>query len=185
MRRLVRVADILAVALVTWGGLSLVPVEWVWFDPGRVIVGDSTVDDPPVMQFNRKVKRQAKISYQVVIRNVTNRQVVCDPKRGPFTYRPTASLPADMRLDWWTGYDPRCWPREVGTYFMETCWTVVRPFWGLVTPKTVCRESNTFRIAAVAPDEAEDAVEATRSLKLQVDELQDAIRDIQRQTIEE
>ena len=146
MRRVIRLVDGLALLFVAWAALAMVPVEWVWFNPGNPVVSDSTTKIAPSVDFSRVIKRPTVMSYGIVIRNVSQATVVCDPDGGPFTYRPEATLPEGVDLVWWTGGDDRCWPRDVGTYIMETCWTVKHPFYGIVPPKTVCRESNTFTI---------------------------------------
>ncbi len=138
--------DLAAVLVILWSALAMVPLRWFWYAPGTVIVSDSTVATPPSILFDRRIKRPVRMSYQVVIRRVGNDRIVCDPASGPFTYRPTATLPKHMDIIWWTGADMRCWPRAPGTYVMETCWTASRPFGGLVPPKTECRDSNPFSI---------------------------------------
>jgi len=144
-KRTFRLIDAFASIAVLWAIMALVPANWFWFDPGRVIVGDGMAAHPPEVSFTRKIKRDTRMKYQVVIREVGG-AVVCDPASAAFTYRKDATLPDHIDLIWWTGNDARCWPREPGTYLMETCWTVVSPFWGLVPPKPICRESPPFRV---------------------------------------
>lgn len=145
-RRTIRFIDLAAVLLLIWTGLALVPATWFWFQPGPVVVSDSVGGAAPVLGFERTIKRSVQMSYQVTIRKMRSKSPVCDPQRGPFTYRPDAELPDPIDLVWWSGADVRCWPQEPGTYIAETCWTVVSPFYGLVPPKTVCRESNPFTV---------------------------------------
>ena len=146
MRRALRWLDCSAMIFVLWGVLALVPVQWVWFAPGAVVISDTAGDAPPGVEFSRAIKRDVQMSYQVTIRKMRSKGVVCDPHRGPFTYHADAQLPEPIDLVWWSGADQRCWPQEPGTYIAETCWTVVRPFWGLVPPKTICRMSNPFTV---------------------------------------
>lgn len=144
-RHAFRLIDALASIAILWAVMAVVPAHWFWFDPGRVIVGDSDGTKPPSVSFEREIKRDVRMRYQVVIRKIGG-AAVCDPASAAFTYRKDAELPDDVDLVWWTGGDKRCWPREPGTYLMETCWTVVSPFWGLVPPKLICRESAPFRV---------------------------------------
>lgn len=172
VRRVVRLLDWVALVLVIWAGLAMVPANWLWFDPGAVVVSNSDMDHPPAILFEREIKRPARISYSVVVREIGAQRAVCDPTVGPFGYRLDATLPEPIDLVWWTGGDERCWPREPGEYIMETCWTVVAPFWGLVPPKTVCRTSNPFAISAIANGEAVDVVREQRTLKQRIEILE-------------
>lgn len=183
MRRILRITDAISLVLVIWLGLVLVPVQWVWFDPGPYFVADSSVEEPPRVEFERKIKRDVQMTYSVVIRKVGSRDAVCDPVRGPFTYEKAAAMPHDADLVWWTGGDKRCWPREVGSYLSETCWTVVRPFWGLVPPKTVCERGNggaPFHVTSVAPEKASEAIERQQQLEQRVNTLSRGLQIIQR-----
>jgi hypothetical protein len=183
-RRVARVVDYLSLVLVGWMGLAFVPVEWVWFDPEDYFVSNGTKDSVPIVTFDRVIKREVKMTYHVSIRSLgaggVSGRVVCDPTNGPFTYRPTAELPEEIDLVWWTGGDDRCWPQEPGTYTSETCWTVVSPFWGLVPPKTTCRRSNTFTISAVTPQEAEQVIKRQQEIESQVQGLQRGLKQLQR-----
>lgn len=148
--RVLRTVDLLAVLVILWAGAVVMPLSWLWYAPGEVRISDSTTDAPPVVDFARVIKRPVQIRYQVVIREMHERRVVCDPGFGPFTYRPDAALPDAPDLIWWTGGDPRCWPRAPGTYIAETCWHSGRLLWGLIPGKSVCRESNPFSVIAGA-----------------------------------
>lgn len=143
-----RIAAAVLVFLCAYFAAATIPATWLWFDPDTPIVADTTTEAAPVIGFDRQIKRETRISYTVTMRRTAGLTMLCDPTGGPFTYRPDATLPEVIDLVWWTGGDSRCWPQEAGTYLMETCWTVVRPFWGLVPPKTVCRTSPPFRVAA-------------------------------------
>lgn len=148
MRRALRFFDLMAVVLVAWGIMAVVPLEWFWFDPGHVVVGNGTKAQVPAIQFDRVIKRNTLMRYQVTIRNVDSGHIVCDPASQPFTYRSDAVLPESIQLhEYWTGGDDRCWPLPHGTYVMETCWTATNVFWGITGPKTACRLSNPFMIS--------------------------------------
>lgn len=140
-----RLAALMTALILGYFALAAVPATW-WFSPGTPYVADSDTETPPKVGFAREIRRDALMTYQVVIRTTEGLTAVCDPASQAFTYRRGAELPSDIDLVWWTGGDDRCWPREAGTYLMETCWTVEQPFFGLVRPKTVCRESPPFHI---------------------------------------
>ncbi|ETA53956.1 hypothetical protein [Ponticoccus alexandrii] len=145
-----RLMAALAALVLAYASALSVPATF-WFDPGVPVVADSTVDASPAIGFERKIRRDVRIRYQVTVRRVDTLSPVCDPRSGVITYRISAQLPEHLDLVWWTGGDRRCWPRAPGTYVMESCWEVVTPFWGLVPPKTVCRDSPPFRISGRAP----------------------------------
>lgn len=183
-RRIAKTADYMSLLLVLWMGLAFVPVQWVWFDPEDYFVSDGTPDSVPLITFDRVIRREVKMTYHVSIRSLGPNggagRITCDPTNGPFTYRPNAELPDPITLDWWTGGDDRCWPQEPGTYVSETCWTVVSPFWGLVPPKSVCRKSNVFTIRAIAPEEAERAIQRQQQIESQVEGLAEGLRKLNR-----
>ncbi|EEX09637.1 conserved hypothetical protein [Ruegeria lacuscaerulensis ITI-1157] len=179
MKRILRTADILSLILVGWMGLAFVPVNWVWFDPGDVFISDGSRDRVPEITFDRVIKRKVEMTYQVVIRSLDGNTVVCDPKNGPFPYRPDAKLPEHPDLVWWTGGDERCWPREPGSYIADTCWTVVRPFWGLVPPKTICRRSNVFTVRSISPEDAERVMERQQQIEQTVEGIQRDLRSLE------
>lgn len=176
MKHILRAFDLLSLALVAWVALALVPVNWVWFAPGELFISDGSIDQVPEITFERVIKREVRMTYQVVIRSLDGNRVVCDPKNGPFSYQPDAKLPEHADLIWWTGGDDRCWPREPGSYVAETCWTVVRPFWGVVPPKTICRRSNMFTVHLISPEDAERVIERQQQIEQTVEGIQRDLR---------
>jgi len=181
MRNVVRFIDFASIALVAWIFMVLIPLQWFWFDPGEVVISNTTVAAPPKVSFTRTIQRRVLMTYQVVVRDIEKNRVICDPSSEAFSYSPTAQMPDDADLVWWTGGDDRCWPQEPGTYVAETCWTAVSLFFGMVPDKTVCRLSNPFTVAGISREEAAETVEQTRGLKLQVEEIQREQEVIQRQ----
>ena len=172
MRRLfVRSADYLSLLFVIWLALAMVPLGWFWFEPGQVVISNSSVEQPPRVDFSRWIGRPVAMKYQVVIRDIERKSVVCDPASESFMYRPDAQLPENPDLVWWTGGDNRCWPREPGTYIAETCWTATHLFWGLIPDKTVCRTSNPFTITLISPEEAEQVIQKQQEIESQVEGL--------------
>lgn len=146
-REVKRTFDWMATLAVIYALFVAIPAEWGWFDPDTPIVADGTTTQAPAIGFKRKIMRDVRMEYQVVIRKAADLEPVCDPSSSAFTYRKDAKLPKHIDLVWWTGGDGRCWPREVGTYIMETCWTALEPMGGFLPPKRVCRDSPPFRIS--------------------------------------
>lgn len=144
----VRALDYISLVFVVWAIAAAIPLSWFWFSPGPLFISDSTTSHPPGISFTRKIHRPVLMKYQVTIRDIETKSVVCDPSSEPFTYRPDASVPDDANLVWWTGGDDRCWPQEPGTYIVETCWTATNLFWGIAPDKTACVTSNPFTIVA-------------------------------------
>lgn len=175
-RSIAKIVDLMSLTVVAWMGLTLTPVEWFWFDPGHVIISNSSVEKAPKVAFNRKIHRPVLMKYQVVIRDIERNSVVCDPSSEPFTYSSTAQLPDDADLVWWTGGDDRCWPQEPGTYIAETCWTATHILWGLIPDKTVCRTSNPFTITLISPEEAGQVIQKQQEIESQVEGLTEGLR---------
>ncbi|WP_299663822.1 hypothetical protein [uncultured Ruegeria sp.] len=178
-RRFVWSVDILSLVFIAWVGVTLIPLGWFWYDPGQVVISNSSIENPPRVDFSRKISRPVIMKYQVIIRDIERNAVVCDPASEPFTYSPDARFPDDADLVWWTGGDDRCWPREPGTYIAETCWTATHLFWGLIPDKTVCRTSNPFTINLISPEEAEQVIQKQQDLESQVEGLSRGLEMLQ------
>ena len=146
VEKVLRFIDLSVFVLIMWGMASAIPPNFIWFKPISVLIADSDVGSPPQISVGRIIYHPVLMSYQVAIRDVGNSNTVCDTSGGPFTYEPSALIPDDADLEWWVGGEGLCWPLNPGTYIVETCWTVEKPFWGLVPPKTICLNSNTFTI---------------------------------------
>ena len=181
--RALHLTDLFMIGAVVYGGLMLVPGT-LWFEPKKVFIDNSTIDKPPSMTVEREIKITSDIKYSVVLRQIGKAQAICDAGAGPFTYNKTRGPLEDIDWTWWTGADASCWPVAPGSYVSDTCWTIVQPLWGLLPPKTVCITSNVFTITAISPEEAEEAISATRSLKQQVQELQQELQEVEQQTKE-
>lgn len=166
-----RLMDYLSVVFVGWLAIAMIPLGWFWYEPGQVVISNSSIETPPRVDFTRVIRRPVIMKYQVIIRDIDRKEVVCDPASEPFTYSPTAQFPTSADLVWWTGGDDRCWPREPGTYTAETCWTATHLFWGLVPDKTVCRNSNPFTITLISPQEAEQIIQKQQEIESQVEGL--------------
>ncbi len=147
--RAARVIDWVSTMVVLWLVLGLVPASWFGYIPKQVVVTNGSADTVPVVNLERTIWRDVRQKYTVVVRELTTLRAVCDPQSGVFTYKrqPNGVISGD--IVWWSGGDDRCWPLDPGEYIMETCWTVTRPFYGLVWPKSQCLTSNPFTISEV------------------------------------
>ena len=145
-RRAGHATDIASVMLFLWAGLSLLPVDTFWFDPGPVIVQDAFEGDSPALGFTRDIKRDTTMRYSVVMRDA-NLAIVCEDRSETFTYRTDATFPADgVDLEWWAPGNMRCHRPPPGTYILETCWTATDRLFGLLWDRSICRESNVFEV---------------------------------------
>ena len=127
-----------------WGLLAVAPAA-IWYDAGTVFVEDADVGTPPVVLYDGGPNMEFDGTYHVNLRDaVTNKVVDESPSGPPRPYR-TGVDRGDIDLEWWApSFD---YPIPVGRYYVETCWTVHRPFWGIVPDKTVCADrSNVFTV---------------------------------------
>ena len=129
----------------TYVGLALVPASY-WHDKGTMFVPDEQSDQPIELRWQGGAKREFRGVYTVVVRSIDTNRVVCEARGGPITYRPDATRPDPLTLDWWAPSDPRCADLPLGAFVLETCWTVKAPFGGVVPDKTHCLASNPFRV---------------------------------------
>lgn len=134
-----------------------IPPSVFWYEPGEVRIHDAPQGTAPAIEFFRDIKRPSIIGYSTVTRDSHN-DVACEGSGGPFTYQESRGVLSGKDLVWWSDNDPRCGNLPVGSYWTETCWTVVSParsllpsalkdiFGWLLPPKRVCRTTLPFEI---------------------------------------
>lgn len=143
MKRAALLTDFFALLVLAWMGIAALPLSSFWFKPELVVVQDAPVKTSPKMGFTREIKRPVLMRYSVIVRDV-HLAVVCESPSPLIEYKPDATLPEDLDLDWWTDGD--CPTLPTGTYIVETCWTATERFWGLLPDRSACVASNTFRV---------------------------------------
>lgn len=133
------------------------PASSLWLSPGEVRFLNAQQGAAPRLEFVRHIKVSARIKYSVVVRNSAG-ETACEGNGGPFTYGPVKGPLLGKDLVWWAAGDSRCGNLPIGTYWTETCWTVVtpaapflpsllRPYLGwILPPKHICRISPPFDI---------------------------------------
>lgn len=140
--------------LVLWGalylGLAMVPVSY-WYTIGDVVFPEAVEGQPIFMDYSGGARRDFLGSYTVIGRNFATREIVCDARSGPFMYEVAAPRPDPLTMAWWAPSDPRCKSLPAGAYAIETCWTVHRPFLGVVPARVGCT-SATLIVRAAPPD---------------------------------
>lgn len=115
----------------------------LWFDPGLQTVAQE--DGGVIVTQDRVIHSDFLGEYHVIVRETVGLRPVCEGMGGPFTYRENdGAIPAVQPIDKWAGGS--CGDLPPGDYIMETCWTVVRPYFGIVPPKTVCVTSSPFEV---------------------------------------
>lgn len=105
-----------------------------WYDVGSAVRVHSETDFH--LSFNGGPVRPFLGSYKVTVRSAVTRKVVAEgPWSGKFPYRPGAHRPEPPPLEWWVGSADTAGSIRAlppGDYFMDTCWTVHDPFYGML-----------------------------------------------------
>ena len=139
-----RIVEAFCFFLAIYGGVHAIPASWLWYDVDYVAVQSGSAQ-PLQIEFSRQVKRDFRGAYSVVVR--TDATVVCDASGGPFTYKGGSRGPKVVDMKWWAPSDPRCVDLPADTPLtMETCWTVLEPFWGWWPSKRLCVASDPFEV---------------------------------------
>ncbi len=110
-------------------------------DVKSVEVSSAATPEYVTMRADRTIERPFIGLFVVTLRRSPSQQFVCSTGSSkPINYRPAAELPDPLYLWWWFGSKANLKPCEdegfgPGEYLLETCWTVIPPFWGLVPEK--------------------------------------------------
>jgi hypothetical protein len=132
-----------------WIALVAVPVSF-WINVRHVTVASAETPADVTMRVDRDIKRPFAGSFVVTVRRSPGGGFVCSTGSSKMiVYRPNAEMPDPLYLWWWLGSKAAlasCDDFRPGGYLLETCWTVLQPFWGVVPEKTWCIDSNGFKI---------------------------------------
>lgn len=127
-----------------WLIMSAWPASY-WYNAGEIQINDSIYLEDPSLLYNGSVSRNFKGKYSVVLRT-DNNEIISEYESGVFTYRTDNKRPDTILLfDYWAPGLVDQLENEVlpvGSYYAQTCWTVVSPFYGLVNDKVICKNSN-------------------------------------------
>lgn len=138
-----------------WAAAALVPATY-WYDPRDMRIDDIVEGDQLELLYSGGTVRDFIGSYSVIMREAGRNEIVGEDRSARFRYRSDSNRPDPLTIEWWAPGDERFHNLRPGSYQMRTCWTVHDAFFGLVPGKTVCSESNIFRVlpsdlAAVRP----------------------------------
>lgn len=135
-----------------WIALALWPAGY-WHDTGFVLVRDHERGEDFRVDFSGGPRAEFVGSYQIVMRRSGTGEIPSTPdgapngRGGPFPYVPNSKKPDVIRISWWAGDKWRAFTKvPAGSYYVDTCWTIHRPFFGLVPDKVTCKRSNVFRV---------------------------------------
>lgn len=159
MSRAVRFVDLSAVFLLltfTFTALAFVlfPPSY-WIEVRSVVIEDGIVGEPVALRVDRDIHHAFKGRYDVYIRTLPGQTAFCEAT-GRIRYRPDATLPDPVTLEWWAYSDVRCHGANLpaGQYSMKTCWTIELPLW---FSRETCTASPAFAIKpntnGAVPDE--------------------------------
>lgn len=124
----------------------LLPATW-WYEPKSVIIRSDAQGTDLAVSIDRQIKSTFDGRYMVSVWGVPPDGHVACAGSDYLRYKGGLYQPHTMPLSHWAD-DPWCAKLPPGDYYAEACWTVLRPFLGIVPAKTVCINSNVFRIIA-------------------------------------
>lgn len=120
------------------------PARW-WYEPGVILISDTEVGKDPIVSITRTIHKSFDGRYTVSIwKDPPDGHVSCAGS-DHLRYRGGLFEPHQAPLTQWAD-DPWCGKLPVGKYYAEVCWTIIRPYWGIIPDKTICTTSNMFSI---------------------------------------
>lgn len=138
----------LPLLIIAYTAAWLVPATW-WYQPGTIIIADTPGGSDPVVSADRQIRRSFDGLNAVSIWRVPPDGHVACAGSDTLRYKGGLYHPHTAPLTQWAD-DPWCARLDPGEYYAEACWTVLRPFGGLLPAKTTCINSPVFRV--LAPD---------------------------------
>lgn len=123
-----------------------------WYQPEVVFIEDTTQGGDPLVKINRSIFHDFDGQYSVGIWRVPPEGHMHCGGSDTLRYNGGLYQPHTANLTQWAD-DPWCGRLPPGNYFAEACWTILRPFGGLVPAKTTCVTSNIFKVMERKEDE--------------------------------
>lgn len=131
--------------VVVYVGLWAMPAS-VWFDSRSIAISDAKVGEAPIVLEDRRIRFSFYGRYKTVTKDATTHFDTRCEAEADFPYRGGLDGTRSMSLVDWTNEDDDCASIPPGTYYTETCRTVLYPMWGILPSKKTCSTSNIFRI---------------------------------------
>ena len=139
---------------VFWPTLGLYIALWalparLWFDSRSIAISDAIAGAAPTVVEDRTIRFSFLGEYTATTRDVLTNEVSggCTGSER-LRYRGGLSGVHTMSLVEWTDGKEGCARLEPGSYYTETCRTVLYPMWGILPRKTTCATSNIFTMRA-------------------------------------
>lgn len=106
---------------------------------------DTEGQEEMIIVYTGEIHREFLGVYSVIIRDAHTDKIVAEDRSNTILYKPNSNRPNPITLDWWA---PGIADIELppGYYVMTTCWTIKRPFGGIVPEKHICVTSNVFEV---------------------------------------
>lgn len=142
-----------------------------------VAVGDAVFGDPVPMRVDREILRRFFGTYFVEVRSYPEYEIICTAGDS-INYKPDSKLPDHLTLAWWAN-DADCSGEDLepGEYQIITTWIIETDVEEVGNHRIVF-ESNPFSIRGVAPEIAQEAIQEQRTIKQQLEEIQQRLETL-------
>jgi hypothetical protein len=151
MMRVVRTASrwwLLGPALAIYTAAWLAPAT-LWFDSRSITVSDTVVGQVPVVTEDRAIRWSFYGEFFAAVRRVGDDGATACSGSGVRRYIGGQDGFRATNLIDWADNNPSCAWIPAGTYYLDTCRTVLRPLLGIIPAKTACWRSGPFTVREV------------------------------------
>ena len=119
------------------------------FDSHSIAISDAVQGSAPTVVEDRTIRFSFFGEYIATTREaLTNKVASGCAGSGRVRYRGGLSGVQTMSLVDWTDGKVACASLAPGTYYTETCRTLLYPLWGILPAKTTCATSNILTVRA-------------------------------------
>lgn len=148
MMRLLRTASrgwILGPALAVYTAAWLAPAT-LWFQSRAITVSDSVVGQVATVTEDRSIRWSFYGEFTASVRRVSDDVATACSGSGSRHYIGGQDGYRTSDLIDWADNNPACAWIPPGTYYLDTCWTVLHPLLGIIPAKTACWRTEPFVI---------------------------------------
>jgi hypothetical protein len=139
---------ILGPALVVYTAAWLAPAT-LWFESRSITVRDSVVGQAATVTEDRKICCDFYGEFAATVRRVDDDVATACSGSGQRRYIGGQDGFRVTNLIDWADNNPSCAWIPAGTYYLDTCRTVLRPLLGIIPAKTACWRSGPFTVREV------------------------------------